>query len=639
MNTFTENIIHKHLFTFLRFALFFSFIQTNVVNAANDDYKIIYNQNVYSQLDTLMRLLNSQPLPDNLELELCYSIANQYCGLLVDSSLLYSMRGIPLAKKLNEYKLLMVFYTHVAAAHCFRSNYDSAFVYCDKLKELAARRENKEWEVIAFGFYGEVYRKQGKYITATDYYLKSLKISEDEGFVDKCLAALINLSEVNRRLGNLETALQYIKQAEAAYNKTNQVDFAWRLTSVLNEYAFNYFDRGDMDVAFHYALKSDSVNRDRFVENVCHTNGLLAAIYLQQNEYDLALQCAQKSYHWADTLKDRNLYAYSAKILSDIYMAQKRYPEAEAVALKIWMTDSTHIDESRAVAMNIALANIYMKNTERAARFLKKFEELNAQYAEKSFHTTVSDLGVKYETDKKETRIAMLESEKRLYVWLGISSVLLISALGIVLFQYIRNARKQRRLVAAESLQEGELRERVRIAEELHDRLGGSLSAIKITFSNADSRQHFDDKIDECMKEVREITNNIMPRTLRLFGMRAALEDLSVGFGNVSFHFFGEDKRIRDNLEYTVYCCARELVTNALKHSNAAHINVQLIQNAKHVLLSVQDDGCGFNEANIKKGDGLQNIYKRVAALKGRLDIFSSQDKGTEAVLELIIEI
>ena len=60
----------KRLFTFLRFALFFSFIQTNGVNAANDDYKMILSVETYSNFDTLMRLLNSRPLPENFELEL-----------------------------------------------------------------------------------------------------------------------------------------------------------------------------------------------------------------------------------------------------------------------------------------------------------------------------------------------------------------------------------------------------------------------------------------------------------------------------------------------------------------------------------------------------------------------------------------
>ena len=619
---------------------FFVFIHTSGMVAANDNFPVILNPEQHANIDTLMRLLNSRQHPENIELEIYYCLANQYCSLQVDSALHYSMKGIPIAQKLNLYRPLMVMYTHVAAAHVFRSRFDSSLVYCNKLKETAVKRNDKLWETIAHQYYAEVYRKQGKYITAIDIYLKALKISEEEGLTENALSILIYLSEINRRLGNTEAALQYTRQAEAAYYKTSMLEaLNWKRTSFLNEYAFNYFDRHALDSALYYALKSDSIlNLYTFVENVCHAKGLLASIYLQQNEYDLALQNALISHVWADTLKDSNLYAYSAKILSDVYMAQKRYPEAEEVALKIWMTDSTHIDESRAIVANIALANIYMKNTERAAYFLKKYTELNALYAEKSLHSSMSEMAVKYETDKKETRITALEKERLLTVWLAGFGVLLAVSLGVILFQYIRNARKARLLVTAESLQEGEMRERVRIAEELHDRLGGSLSAMKIKYEEADSRQHFGQKIDECIKEVREITNNIMPRTLRLFGMKAALEDLSAEFGSVQFYFFGEHKRIKHNVEYTVYSCARELVTNALKHAHAGHINVQLVQNRKHVILTIQDDGRGFDVANVTEGDGLQNIRKRINALNGRLVVTSTSGKGTETVIELRIE-
>jgi signal transduction histidine kinase len=620
---------------------FFSFVLTSETVAENDDEKSIEIKNHdldHHKIDSIKRLLNNEPLSEKQKLDIYYGIANLCSGLEVDSSQLYSTKGIPLAQKLNEYEILMVFYTHIAAAHTFRNKLDSAFIYCDKLKELAMERKDKRIEAIAFSFYAEVYRKQGKYNTAIDYYLKALKISEEEELTERCIFALIYLSEINRRLGNTEKALLYTKQAETECDKITNEGIDWRKSSVMNEYAFNYFDRDDMDNALYYALQSDSINQDRFVENVCHTKGLLASIYLRQNEYDLALQHAQLSNEWADMLKDKNLYAYSGKILSDIYLAQKRYPEAETVALKIWMADSTNIDESRDIAKNIALANIYMKNAERAAWYLKKYSELNIQYAEKSFQTTMSDMEVKYETDKKETRIATLEEERQLYVWLIIFSIMFAGSLGIVLFQYIRNAHKQRRLLATESLQKGEINERMRIAEDLHDRLGGSLSAVKIGLKNEDNLQRISYKIDECMKEVREITNNIMPRTLRLYGMKAALEDLSVEFSNVHFHFFGEDKRIKYNLEYTVYCCARELVNNAMKHSNAEHINVQLVQNRKQILLTVQDDGCGFDEKMVIQGDGMQNIRDRVASFKGKLDISSSPGKGTETVLDMNIE-
>jgi signal transduction histidine kinase len=629
----TNSTVWLSVFLFLFFGLI-----SEAVSVDYDNKFIELEDACISTLDSLKRVLNTQPLSDKQQMDIYHKISSLYCGLEVDSSLFYSMKGIPLAQRLKEYHVLYILHTHVAAAHCFRSNYDSAFFYCDRLKELALEQGDKEWEAIALQFYAEVYRKQGKYHTAIDYYLKSLKICEDEGLEERCLAALIYLSEINRRLGNLDLALKYATQAEMAYNKSSKlVALDWRLTSILNEYAFNYLSRYDLQNALFYALKSDSINQNRFVENMCKAKGILATIHLRQNGYDLAMQYALESLEWADALKDRNLHAYSGEILSDIYMSQKKFPEAEAAALKVWMADSTNIDESRTVAKNIALANIYMQNTERAAYFLNKYAELNAQYAEKSFHTTMSDMEVKYETDKKETRIVALEKERQLNVLLAISGILLAGLLGIVLFQYIRNAHKQRRLVATEFLQKGEINERTRIAEELHDRLGGSLSAMKIGLGNADNRQHIGRKIDECMKEIREITNNIMPRTLRLYGIKAALEDLCAEFGIVRFHFYGNDKRINYNLEYTIYSCAKELVNNALIHAGAAYVNVQLVQSEKRISLTVQDDGCGFDEKMVCKGDGLQNIRNRIASLRGELNIFSTPGKGTETVIEIVV--
>ena len=125
------------------------------------------------------------------------------------------------------------------------------------------------------------------------------------------------------------------------------------------------------------------------------------------------------------------------------------------------------------------MANIYMNRTERAVYFLTKYAELNEQYAEKSFQTTVSDLGVKYEIDKKETRIATLENERRMYTWLGFSGILLAVLLGLAFFQSKRSARKERQLIATEANLKGEIGERTRISKDLHDRLGGCVETFR----------------------------------------------------------------------------------------------------------------------------------------------------------------
>jgi len=260
---------------------------------------------------------------------------------------------------------------------------------------------------------------------------------------------------------------------------------------------------------------------------------------------------------------------------------------------------------------------------------------INLEKSKADFQKRLVEMETKYETEKKEMRIASLEKERRLYIWLGVAGGLLLISMGIGLLQTIRNARKERQLIASKAVQDGELNERARLAEDIHDRLGGSLSAVKIELKNAESLQSVSDKLDECIKEVREITHNLMPRSLRLFGMKGALEDFTAQFPNVHFHFFGQEKRVRERLEFAVYCCASELITNSLRYSGAENINVQLLQDDKSVSLVVHDDGCGFDEKTVTKGIGLKNIHDRVASFNGKLDIASSLGNGTETIINL----
>jgi signal transduction histidine kinase len=81
------------------------------------------------------------------------------------------------------------------------------------------------------------------------------------------------------------------------------------------------------------------------------------------------------------------------------------------------------------------------------------------------------------------------------------------------------------------------------------------------------------------------------------------------------------------------------LVNNALKYANASSIFVQLVQDDGCILLTVKDNGCGFDTEKVAQtGMGLENIRARVAACKGKLNIYSSPGKGTEINVELKIE-
>jgi len=625
--------------TKLQILFLLAFLFTNGRTAAEEPDSIpVFYSFVYHDIDSIKQLLYNQANSEKQKMMLYSEIAGQFQGIDLDSSIVYVKKSITIAQKTNDYDVLTLNYILLGINHSFQGNYDEALDCFDRSKRLAMEHKNKKAEAHTLSSTGFMYAKQGKHNTAIDYYLQYLKISESEGWIENYVKASANLSEINRRLGNTETAIRYLKQAEEKSSLLEESRYRWWMPQIYNEYAFNYMNKGDYDEAFRYALKADSINLNTGSVNKCYTKGLLTSIYLHKNDYGQALLHAEESYQYADILKDVSLYIYAGKILSDVYLAQKRYSEAEAVALRAWQIDSTNIDESRAIVENIAMANIYMGNMVKAAYYLKKYSALNAQFSEKSFQTTASDLSIKYETEKKEVRIASLEKERQLYIWLSVSGVLLIAALGIMMFQIVRNSRKEKLLITAKALQEGEMEERARIAKDLHDRLGGSLSAIKMELKDAESLQIIKNKTDECINELREIVQDIMPYTLKQYGMKIALEDFSAQFYNLQFHFFGEEHRIDSNLEYTVYCCAKELVINALKHSGAKNINLQLVQNKNFISLTVQDDGCGFDEKTVIKGYGLKNIYNRIASCKGKLDITSMAGEGTEAVMMLAVE-
>lgn len=413
--------------------------------------------------------------------------------------------------------------------------------------------------------------------------------------------------------------------------------YEWRLTKVYNEFAEVFFDQGDLNKAFEYAQMAYNKYTRTLPLNQCQTNVLLARIHLLQHNPDKAQAHAKEAMDNANIIKDRKLYNSAKLILSQIYLIEKKYRKAEEIALSICQSDSTDINDSHQAVYNIALANTYMHNEEKAALYLHKYAEMQKEYAKKSFQTTVADISVKYETRKKELRILALEKEKQFYIWFGVGIILFTATLGLILWLTIRNNRKEKQLIAIRSVMDGEMKERTRLAHDLHDRLGGNLSAVKIGLADENNlSKDTNIKLDACIEEVRDIAHNLMPASLQ-YGLKLALEDFTAQFPTVHFHFFGEDYRMDKQAEYVIYCCANELVNNAIRHAETENINIQLIQNGKYITLTVQDDGKGFDEKVFTNGLGIKNIRDRITSCKGKIDIISSPNYGTEITIEITL--
>jgi signal transduction histidine kinase len=587
--------------------------------------------------DSLKNLLRSPNLTERQELEIYSGLTGIYASYALDSVIFYAPKAVRLAQKFKEKRIEMGKYWDWGVALGFRNNCDSAVALLNKARKIAVELDDEAAEAAAITLTAFVFILDGKYHTAIDYYLKVLPGYEARGNYSGLASVLANLSELYRRLNNTEMAIKYLDMAAEAGEK-NTADpgaYAWRMGNILNEYTSLYLARGELDKALEYAIRSSEIGGS--VINKCTNKALMARIYLQSNDYGRALQYAEEAIEQADILKDKMLYVKTRMVLSDIYLATERYREAEMEALKAWQSDSSNMDEARAMAINLVLANIYLHNNAKADYFMKKYTEIIKQYSATSFQTTVSDMAVKYETEKKERRISDLKRQNILYVSGSLIGMLIAVIIWIILSQKVKNERREKQLVAANAVLDWEKKERKRFASDLHDGINGMLSAMKLELTTGNHLQKISNQLDECIETIRRMARGMMPSALERYGMKAALEDYCCLFPNVYFHFFGENKRMSEKLELTVYYCAHELVNNSTKHSGAKNINVQLVQDDGSISLTVQDDGCGFEEQSVKEGSGLKNIRNRIAAFNGTIDVAASPGKGSEINIELKI--
>lgn len=188
--------------------------------------------------------------------------------------------------------------------------------------------------------------------------------------------------------------------------------------------------------------------------------------------------------------------------------------------------------------------------------------------------------------------------------------------------------------------------ERQRIAQELHDGSGVGLSALKMKLNVL--KDHLNDKntaqnniielmgeVDKLYQDIRGISHNLMPKTLSKLGLFPAIDELINQFRiaepNIHFNYFRKVNRnnFSETSKINIYRILQELLTNVVKHSRAKEVSLQLISHTDSLVISVDDDGIGFNTRETSRGLGLTGIASRVEMLNGELSVDSSPQNGT----------
>lgn len=192
--------------------------------------------------------------------------------------------------------------------------------------------------------------------------------------------------------------------------------------------------------------------------------------------------------------------------------------------------------------------------------------------------------------------------------------------------------------------------ERTRLARDLHDDLGGTLSIIKLNITafqhkvlklTENDRIFYDQTIgmiEKACADLREISHNLMPKNFEQLGL---IETLNEHFrtlnhsGKIAFEFvFQVEHPIESAMEITIYRIVNELVNNIIRHSFASKATIQILSFDERISIMAEDNGIGFNPEIDKKGLGTQNILSRVNYLNGKIQVDSNQN-GTTTVIDI----
>jgi signal transduction histidine kinase len=621
----------------------------------------VFQKTAALNLDSLEKVLPSKQNSPKEYLRICDDLSWEYASSNFIKSKYYAYAGIKEATHNNKLNMVERLYRNLGYAYFKNRNMDSAFLLFDSARSIAVKIKDVEFiDNVDMGI-ANLYSVTGKFQQAILLYLNILHHYENKNDKEGIRFIYGNLGVIYRNINNSNLAEKYYLLAEKL---SGELHDNWGLTQACQGLMSIYLQNKQYDLAFRYANKTiQSSNKCNDNEDQANAYQALASIYQEYfKDNKKAIQYGLIGLRIANKSSWKLAIAGSLNSLSDLYFYKPDYQKCMDYAMEAINTDTTNQALYERICKNIIRSGIFLNDTTNSIKYFNKYLIISENRTKKELLQFEEESEIKYQTKQKELQISELKKKEQLYYVIVFITIVLLLSL-IIIFILFRKRMIQKRqiaeqknilleqeknLIATQSVLVGETTERSRLAKDLHDGLGGILSALKINLYDMKKGMSMEasdvvrfnkalDLLETSTMELRRVSHNLMPESLALFGLKAALTDYCNSFENkVIFHFFGDDIRIDKTVESSVYRIIQELVNNAIKHANAKQINVQLIIEDNRVNISVQDDGIGFDTTKMEalKTSGIKNVYNRVYALKnGQIDFDSSINKGTEITI------
>ena len=540
-------------------------------------------------------------------------------------------KAIGIFAAIPDERLQAATYNNLGVTHWRSGDSEKALSYYFKSREMNLRLNNKPGLVRNYIAIGNYFASDHQYREAIENYDEARRLAGTE---DKAMYAL-----VLKNTGNIYNdsefkdhdagkALDYYQQSIAAYEALGDTVGSSGLYVNLG---LVYENQNELDKAERQYVRAIAMqSRLGLTADVVGTYLNLGNVYAKKSEWLKAKESFLAGIVLAKTEGNSNAYRNLARRLSECFHAEKNYPDAYHYFLLYDSLDQIiYSDQKTAI---------------------------------------IKELEAKYETEKKQAEIS-LRTQQRDSMMITLIVALVLTILVVWIYsqrqKMIVQLRERDKALMNNKIDEllrkqeirslraylnGQDEERKRLSEDLHDRLGSTLSATKLyccAMTEADSRnqqalEKVNQLLDNAVTEVREISHNLLSGSIAKFGLKTALHELSDTISqtnqlkmNVLVH--GLDTRLDPKIEHQLYRIVQELVSNVLKHAAATELTLQVNRDHRELALMVEDNGVGFKpESEISLGGiGLGNVASRIQSLDGNLRIDSGKGSGTTILITI----
>lgn len=576
---------------------------------------------------------------------------------------------------------------------------DSAITLSEELGDLRQKAEYTRKK-------GILYKRKEAFDTARVFYNDALRqfsaISDSIGIA----SVYNNLGIINYRLGLLEEALEDGLKSFGINSRNNyQVGMIRNMIMIANIYQYDHQDEKALsmykealshpaisgvvasqallfqnigviygkfgsavynaDSALSYYEKSLVIYQElgevKAIINLTNNKGV---VFERQGNYEKAINFYDEALRLRQGSGFDSDMTYSYQNLGNAYFELGDLAKAEAYHQLAY--DSARSKSQLAVWRNMSnkLAG-YLEKQEKykeALVFLHQYDSLDEVLSSVQKIQNRDEIQARYEVAKRTaelTRITgeknQLEIEKQGYL-IALAIFLVLAIVVVLIYQQRQNAirslherelnelRLQRELDELNARMDGEEKERRRLAQELHDRVGSMLIGLQHQLENQLSPQNGGGKslnlLSEAIDETRNLAHSLASGILAKFGLVAALKDLKAGFeaeGQLGFHLeiMEEPSNLKQELEADLFRVVQELLSNTLKHGAATEVNLQLMLDTDEISLLYSDNGKGFDPNQQAGGIGLENIKARIHKHLGQFSLDSQPGQGIAAAITI----